>query len=66
MSPKPEKRLIPSSDSDDPRIVADEGDPVAGHDEWFRGEVQCALDHRAEHGDKDYKPWRKVFAKFGF
>ncbi len=39
--------------------------PVPGHDEWFRRQVQLALDDE-EAGKAEYEDFRKVAAEFGF
>ena len=66
MSPKPEGELIPEADARDPRIVDTGADSESGHDEWFKEQVQTALDNREKNGDAGFKPWQAVMSKFGF
>lgn len=41
------------------------GEPVPGHDEWFREKVQASLDEKAQ-GDAKYVSLDEVAKKFGY
>ena len=45
--------------------TATDDPPDAGHDEWFRRQVQKALDDK-KSGKSQYEDFDKVAAKFGF